>query len=94
MGLFLTAWAENDWDVNLAANSITQNDGNVELVAAKIKEYYNNALEELHNYSSHDELQQQVGKKFKNMPKKFHRYILQMYDEKVPVENNLAEAED
>ena len=81
-GLCLKALAENDWDIAQAAKAIAQDAGKLELVEAKIREYYDNTLAELKSYPSLEQLGQEVGKKYKNMPRKFHGYILKMYEAK------------
>jgi hypothetical protein len=81
-GLCLKALAENNWDIVQAAEATVQNTDKLKLVEEKIKEYYDNTLAELRNYDSLEQLQQQVGKKFKNIPRKFHGYILKMYEVK------------
>lgn len=79
-GLCLMALAENEWEVFQAAKSIATGDENQMRAESKITEYYNNTKDELRNYASLEELQQQIGKKYRNMPRKFHRYILNMYE--------------
>ncbi len=47
--------------------------------ARYVKKSGDNTLAKLESYTSLEQLQQEVAAKFKNMPKKFHRYILELY---------------
>jgi len=81
-GVCIKALVENDWNINKAAKDMGQNPANVKVVESKIKEYYENILKDSEGYSSLKEFKRQVDKKYKNTPKKFHKYILKVYDRK------------
>lgn len=81
-GLCLKALTECDWDVKNAAKSIENNESNLIRVEEKIKEYYDNTVQELHDCISLEDVQQLMGKKFKNIPKRFHKYIIKIYEKK------------
>ncbi|MBI5788379.1 MAG: sigma 54-interacting transcriptional regulator [Candidatus Schekmanbacteria bacterium] len=81
-GVCLKALAENDWDVARTAKAITSDPKNLEPAQAKVKEYYDNTLEKLGSCSSSEQLEAEVKIQFKNMPKRFHRYILELYEAK------------
>jgi len=74
--------AEHDWDIELAARVITQDERNLKRVQAKMRKYYDNTLAKLQGYTSLKQLQQEVAAKFKNMPRKSHRYVLKLYEVK------------
>jgi len=82
-GVCLKALVESDWNISNAAKSISQKDGNMEVLEAKIMEYYENILKDFESYSSLKEFSQQIEKKYKNIPKKFHKYIIRIYEKKM-----------
>ncbi len=79
-GLCLKALAEHDWDIERAARVIAQDERNLKHVEAKMLKYYDNTMAKLESYTSLEQLQQEVAVKFKNMPRKFHRYVLELYE--------------
>ncbi len=82
-GICFQKLSENKWDINVAAEKLANNLRHRELLKERFNEYYQNVLSVINEYTNRESAKEECQRRFKNLPKKYHKYIEELIDIKI-----------